>query len=117
MDFIGKNYVSDEYLESIQRRETIMSFSFGPSIVFLYSLVPSSMTCLSIATFAHWVKWNNYKVRLCLMATICPSDTPLIIRLINELYYGKYNLDLDDNDHQLKTKKDVIDFFCNNGDK
>lgn len=108
MDFISKEYVSYDYLHQVLRREAIMTFAFQPSIVLLYSLVPSNQTCLSIATLNHRIKWNSYKIRTVIMAAIAPQHTTLIFRLFNELFYGPYNI----NDTRfLKTKQELITFF------
>lgn len=108
MDFISKEYVSYDYLHQVLRREAIMTFAFQPSIVLLYSLVPSNHTCLSIATLNHRIKWNSYKIRTVIMAAIAPEHTTLIFRLFNELFYGPYNI----NDTRfLKTKQELITFF------
>lgn len=107
-DFINNGYVPAEYLTNILQREAILSFAFSPSIVFMYSLIPSTRTCLSVATLDHRIKWNNYKVRTVIMAAIRPEDTSLVFRMFNDLYYGNFNL----NDTRfLKTKKELLDFF------
>ena len=58
-DFISRGYVSGNYLADILRRESILTFAFQPSIVLMYSLEPSTKTCLSIATLDHHIKWNS----------------------------------------------------------
>ena len=108
MDFIRRGYVPQEYLTSILRRESLLTFAFQPSIVLMYSIVPSARTCLSIATLEHRIKQNSYKIRTVIMAALRPEDTSLIFRLINELYYPGFN----PNDARfLKTREELIGFF------
>jgi lichenan operon transcriptional antiterminator len=107
-DFIKHGYVSLDYMQDILKKEEIMSFAFQPSIVLMYSLSPSTQTCLSIATLEHRIKWNSYKIRTIIMAAIRPEDATLIFHLINELYYNGY--DLDDT-RFLKTKEEIMNFF------
>jgi lichenan operon transcriptional antiterminator len=109
-DFIGRKYVSPDYLEDIRQRENIISFSFGPSLVFIYSLVRSNKSCLSIAVLNHRIVWNGYKVRTAIMAAVRPADATLIFRLIHELYYSGINL--YDARH-LKTKEEILRLFKN----
>lgn len=108
MDFIENGYVSPEYLTAILRRESLLTFAFQPSIVLMYSHVPSSRTCLSIATLKHRIKRNSYKIRTIIMAAMRPEDITLIFRLINELYYPGFN---PDDTRFLKTKKELTAFF------
>ena len=107
-DFIDNGYVSTNYLTSLLQRESTLTFAFQPSIVGLYSLTPSSRTCLSIATLEHRVKWNSYKIRTAIMAAIRPEDTTIIFRLINELYYAGFN----PNDCRfMKKKNELMEFL------
>lgn len=92
-DFISRGYVSGNYLADILRRESILTFAFQPSIVLMYSLEPSTKTCLSIATLDHRIKWNSYKIRTVIMAAIRPEDITIVFRLINELYYEGFSPD------------------------
>lgn len=108
-DFSKQGYVSPEYLQSVLMREAIMPFAFQPSFVFMYSLSPSTRTCLSIATLEHRVKWNSHKIRTVIMAAIRPEDATLVFRIINELFYSGINL----NDAQfLKTKDEIMNFLA-----
>lgn len=107
-DFINNAYVTTAYLNDIKTRESILSFSFCPSIVFAYSLVPSTQTCLSVATLEHRIKWNSYKIRTIIMAAIRPEDSTLVFRLINELFCNNF----DPKDIRFfKTKKEFSIFF------
>lgn len=107
-DFIKNGYVSEEYLTNILQREAIMNFAFQPDIVLVYSITPSTRTCLSIATLEHRIKWNSYKIRTVIMATIKPEDATLIFRLINELYNTALN---PEELRFLKTKEELISYF------
>lgn len=107
-DFIQNGYVSADYLTSILRRESIMTFAFQPSIVLVYSVTPSSRTCLSIATLEHRIKWNTYKIRTVIMAAIKPKDATLIFRLINELYDPSLN---PEEARFLKTREELVTYF------
>lgn len=107
-DFISRGYVSGNYLADILRRESILTFAFQPSIVLMYSLEPSTKTCLSIATLDHRIKWNSYKIRTVIMAAIRPEDITIVFRLINELYYEGFS---PDETRFLKTREELIDFF------
>lgn len=107
-DFIDNRYVSSEYLTAILRRESLLTFAFQPSIVLMYSLIPSTRTRLSIATLEHRIKRNSYKIRTIIMAALRPEDATLVFRLINELYYPGFN----PNDTRfLKTREELTDFF------
>lgn len=107
-DFIDNGYVSSEYLTAILRRESLLTFAFQPSIVLMYSLIPSTRTRLSIATLEHRIKRNSYKIRTIIMAALRPEDATLVFRLINELYYPGFN----PNDTRfLKTREELTDFF------
>lgn len=108
MDFINNGYVGSGYLTAILRRESLLTFAFQPSIVLMYSLVPSSRTRLSIATLEHRIKRNSYKIRTIIMAALRPEDATLVFRLINELYYPGFN----PNDTRfLKAKEELMNFF------
>lgn len=107
-DFIQNGYVDSSYLTEVFRRESIFTFAFQPSVVLVYSTVPSTRTCLSIATYEHRIRWNTYKVRTVVMAAIRPEDKTLIFKLINELYSDQIN----PNDSRfIKTKEEFIDFY------
>lgn len=107
-DFINQSYVPADYLTNILQRESILSFAFCPSIVFMYSIIPSTRTCLSAATLKHRIRWNGYKVRTVIMAAIRPEDTALVFRMFNDLYYRNFSL----NDTRfLKTKQELLDFL------
>jgi lichenan operon transcriptional antiterminator len=82
-DFISKKMVSADYLLNIQEREAIQSFSVMPDIAIVYSLMPSSKTCLSIAALDKPIKWGIYKISIAIMAAMHPEDTTLIFRLFN----------------------------------
>lgn len=97
-----------ESVADILRRESILTFAFQPSIVLMYSLEPSTKTCLSIATLDHRIKWNSYKIRTVIMAAIRPEDITIVFRLINELYYEGFS---PDETRFLKTREELIDFF------
>jgi lichenan operon transcriptional antiterminator len=106
-DFIKHGYVSLDFMQNVLKREEIMSFVFQPSIVLIYSLSPSTRTCLSIATLEHRIKWNSHKIRTIIMAAIRPEDATLIFYLINELYHNNYNLN---DTNYLKTREEIMDF-------
>ena len=107
-DFIQNGYVDSSYLTEVFRRESIFTFAFQPSVVLVYSTVPSTRTCLSIAIYEHRIRWNTYKVRTVVMAAIRPEDKTLIFKLINELYSDQIN----PNDSRfIKTKEEFIDFY------
>ena len=107
-DFIQNGYVDSSYLTEVFRRESIFTFAFQPSVVLVYSTVPSTRTCLSIATYEHRIRWNTYKIRTVVMAAIRPEDKTLIFKLINELYSDQIN----PNDSRfIKTKEEFIDFY------
>lgn len=109
-DFVEQGYVSPDYTAEILRRESILSFAFQPSIVLLYSLSPSTKTCLSVATLEHRMKWNSYKIRTVIMAALRPEDTTLIFRLIQDLYYGPFHLE---DTRFFKKKEEFLEFFQN----
>lgn len=107
-DFIDVGYVGKEYYEDVLRRESISTFAFAPGIVLIYSLKPSTKTCLSVATLKHRMTWNSYKIRTVIAAALRPEDAPLIFQLIQQVY------ELGDEAQtigQLKTKEEIIDFF------
>lgn len=107
-DFIQNGYVDSSYLTEVFRRESIFTFAFQPSVVLVYSTVPSTRTCLSIATYEHRIRWNTYKIRTVVMAAIRQEDKTLIFKLINELYSDQIN----PNDSRfIKTKEEFIDFY------
>lgn len=107
-DFISNGYVAPEYLPDILRREAILSAAFMPGIVFLYSLVPSSRTCLSVGTFLHRIKWNSHKVRTVVMAAVKPGDSTLVFRLINSLFRGSFQ---PEDIRFMKTREELIPFL------
>lgn len=107
-DFIGRGYVSSAYLSDILRRESILTFAFQPTIVLMYSLTPSTKTCLSVATLEHRIKWNTYKIRTVIMAAIHPDDSTLIFQMINDLFYG---IDHLEDAKFLKTKDEILELF------
>ena len=107
-DFLQAGYVTQDYLRSLLMREAILSFAFQPSIVFMYSLEPSTRTRLSIATLNHRIRRNSYKIRTVIMACIRPEDATLIFKLINELYYSDLNLE---DARFLKKKEELLNFF------
>lgn len=109
-DFIQNDYVDSNYLTEVFRRESIFTFAFQPSVVLVYSTVPSTHSCLSVATYEHRIRWNTYKIRTVIMAAIRPEDKTLIFKLINELYSDRIN----PNDTRfIKTKTEFIDFYDN----
>ena len=113
-DFMDAGYVNDEYYEDMLRRESISTFAFAPNIVLVYSLRPSSSTCLSVATLKHRMTWNSYKIRTVIAAALRPEDAPLIFRLMQWVY------DIGDNSQKIshiKTKKELLEFFSENQTK
>ncbi len=107
-DFMEAGYVGPEYLQELLRREAIMSFVNTPGIAVIYSLAPSTRTCLSVGILAHRIRWNGQKIRVVLMAAMEPEHRSLIFKLINELYYGEVN---PENFQHILTKQKLIELF------
>ncbi len=107
-DFISRGYVSPEYLPNILQRESLMTFALQPGIVLMYSLIPSTLTRVAVATLNHRVKWNSYKIRTIIMVAVRPEDTTLIFKLIQELYDNNLN---PESARFFKTKEEILDFF------
>ena len=108
-DFLDAGYVELDYVEDLLRREAILPFAFQPGVAFLSSLVPSKKTCLSVATLEHRIKWNSYKIRTVILAAVCPGDSTLVFKLLNELYYSSRNYE---DAKFLKTKEELLNFFA-----
>lgn len=107
-DLLKQGCITEQFLENILRRESILTFAIQPSIVLVYSLESSLKTQLSIATFDHRLKWNGYKIRTLIMASISPNETTLIFKLINELFYGSIQ---PENTRFFKTKEEWYEYF------
>ncbi|MFV0465417.1 MAG: BglG family transcription antiterminator [Lachnospiraceae bacterium] len=107
---VAEGLVLDQFAESILAREEILTFAFRPSIVFVYSLLPSTKTQLLAATLDHRIKWNSYKIRTVIMAALHPDDTSLVFKFIHDLFYSDYNL----NEMRFyKTKAEILNFLKN----
>lgn len=109
-DFIDNTLVPTEYLSDIINRESILSFATNPNIALVYTLTPSTKTCLSIATLEHRIKWNSYKIRTIIMIALRPCDISLIFKLLTAFYSV---IQLDDLAF-ISTREDFINYFKNN---
>ena len=107
-DFLQTGLVDIPYLSDILRRESISSNATGPGILFLHSLVPAKKTKLSVTTLEHRIVWNNYKIRIIIMAAFHPDDTTLVFRLLHILYNNQLDLETL---RMLKTKNEILEFF------
>ncbi|MDD3402464.1 MAG: HTH domain-containing protein [Hespellia sp.] len=107
-DFISDHLVSPAYLEDLLRRESIYTYGFQPGALFLYSLVPAARTQLSVATLKHRILWNSSKIRVIIMACFAPSEEPLLLKLLHEIYIDHDNLDYFRKEH---SKEELLDFF------
>lgn len=107
-DFVANGYVTPSYITQLFQREAILTFAFHPSIVCMYSLVPSTRTCLSIATMRHRLRWNGYKIRTVVMMAIRPEDTTIVFGMLNYLYRNKFQIE---DTKFLKTKEQLLSFF------
>jgi lichenan operon transcriptional antiterminator len=109
-DFINDNLVSSAYLDDLLRRESTYTYGFHPGALFLYSLEPSTKTQLSVATLKHRILWNSNKIRVIIMACFAPSQEPLLLKLLHEIYIDHSNLDYFRKEH---SKAELLQFFSN----
>lgn len=107
-DFVNNGYVTYDYINQLFQREAILTFAFNPSIVLMYSLIPSAKTCLSIATLKHRLRWNGYKIRTVIMMAIRPEDTTIVFSMLNYLYGNRFQIE---DTKFLKTKEELLSFF------
>ena len=107
-DFISSGYVTYDYITQLLQREAILTFASNPSIVFMYSLIPSTRTCLSIATMKHRLRRNGYKIRTVIMMAIRPEDTTIVFRMLNYLYGNRFQIE---DTKFLKTKEELLTYF------
>ncbi len=107
-DFIRDGLVSPKYAEDLLRRESTYTYGFQPGALFLYSLEPAKKTQLSVATLKHRILWNSNKMRVIIMACFAPSDQPLLLKLLQEIYVDHDNLDYFRKEH---SKAELLDFF------
>ena len=107
-ELLEQGCVTEQFLENILRRESILTFAIQPSIVLVYSLEASLKTQLNIATFDHRIKWNGYKIRTLIMASIAPTESTLIFKLINELFYSFIS---PENTRFFKTSSEWYDYL------
>lgn len=108
-DFISNGYVHEDFHKDVLRRESISTFAIQPGMVLMYSLKPSERTVLSVATLEHRITWNSYKIRTVIMAAFRPQDATAVFMLMNRIY-GNYD---DATVSQLKTKREIMDYFRN----
>lgn len=108
-DFISNGYVREDFHKDVLRRESISTFAIQPGMVLMYSLKPSERTVLSVATLEHRITWNSYKIRTVIMAAFRPQDATAVFMLMNRIY-GNYD---DATVSQLKTKREIVDYFRN----
>lgn len=107
-DFIRDGLVSPDYAEDLLRREATYTYGFQPGALFLYSLKPAKKTQLSVATLKHRILWNSNKIRVIIMACFAPSNEPLLLKLLHEIYVDHNNLDYFQKEH---SKAELLDFF------
>lgn len=107
-DFIRDDLVSPKYAEDLLRREATYTYGFQPGALFLYSLEPAKQTRLSVATLKHRILWNSNKIRVIIMACFAPSNQPLLLKLLQEIYVDHTNLDYFQKEH---SKAELLDFF------
>lgn len=107
-DFILDSLVSSDFLEDLLRRESIYTYGFQPGALFLYSLVPAKKTQLSVATLKHRILWHSNKIRVIIMACFEPSEKPLLLKLLQEIYIDHNNLNYFRKEH---SKAELLQFF------
>ena len=107
-DFIRDGLVSSKYTEELLRRESTYTYGFQPGALFLYSLEPAEKTQLSVATLKHRILWNSSKIRVIIMACFAPSNEPLLLKLLQEIYVDHDNMDYFRKEH---SKAELLDFF------
>ena len=111
-DFIRDGLVSSRYAEDLLRRESTYTYGFQPGALFLYSLEPAKETRLSVATLKHRIFWNSSKIRVIIMACFAPSNQPLLLKLLQEIYIDHENLEYFRKEH---SKAELLEFFSEKG--
>lgn len=107
-DFIRDGLVPPAYAEDLLRREATYTYGFQPGALFLYSLEPAKKTQLSVATLKHRILWNSSKIRVIIMACFAPSDEPLLLKLLQEIYVEHDNTDFFQKE---RSKDELLEFF------
>ena len=107
-DFIQEGLVSQKFTEDMLRRESTYTYGFQPGALFLYSLVPAKKTQLSVATLRHQILWNSSKIRVIIMACFAPSEEPLLLKLLQEIYVDHDNLEYF---RKERTRAELLEFF------
>ncbi|MEX1378076.1 MAG: HTH domain-containing protein [Eubacteriales bacterium] len=107
-DFEKDNYVTEDYLEDLFTRESIIPFAFQPGIVLAYSFRPSTKTSLSVATLDHRIIWNGHKIRTIILAAFHPDEYTLIFKLLSDIYSEKYTADVI---NHIKAKDTLLDYL------
>ncbi len=107
-DFIHTGLVPEEFAADIRKRERISSAALRSGIVFLYSLVPSKETRLSVMLLEKPVSWNTHKIHIAVTAAFRPEHRRLLFLLLNIFYHE--HLDPADM-KQIRTKEDFCELF------
>ena len=96
------------FIQDLLRREAISSFAFRPGILFLYSLTPAKKTALSFSVFEHRILWNQFRIRVAVLAAFTEEDIPFVFQLSQIFNHP-------DLDHELirswRTREDVLSFL------
>ena len=107
-DFIHDGIAQEQHLFDILSRETHFSFVLKPGIVLLSSHIPAAQTRLSFMSLDHRVMWNDYKIRVIVMALFRKEDI-LLLFYLKILFYSS---SLDANTlKNLKSREEITHFF------
>lgn len=107
-DFIHDGIAQEHHLFDILSRETHFSFVLKPGIVLLSSHIPAAETRLSFMSLDHRVMWNNYKIRVIVMALFRKEDLRMLFYLKILFYSSSLDMDTLKN---LKSREEITRFF------
>ena len=72
---IEKNFASEDYLDSVHKREDMSSTSFAYSFALPHSLnVPCKTSVLSVAILKNPISWGEHQVKLVILLGFTKDD-------------------------------------------
>lgn len=110
-DFIRDGIVDEMQLQTLLRKEALISAATREGILFLYFPDIAKETRLSVMTLDHRVKWKSHKIRTIILASLRKEDISLVFRL-NHIFHSDKLCNIE-GIKMLKTKEELCEYFKN----
>ena len=86
-DYINDDIADETHLKDMLYRESLDSFALTSDTVFIFTIIPSKKTQLSVLTLTRRIRWNDFSIHQAVMGMFGEGDRNLLFHLkilINE---------------------------------